>query len=82
MVTAAPIDREAVLQEIRAGLRQGQQALADWQGGSLAVIRRCRVRGKSTGMAAAAAIAIARHQLHINRQFDFGDVLPGRRRLT
>ena len=66
MVTAA-IDREAVLQDIRAGLREGQQALADWQGGSLAVSA-VPGSGKSTGMAAAAAIAIARHQLHINRQ--------------
>lgn len=67
MVTAAAIDREAVLQEIRAGLRRGQQALADWQGGSLAVSA-VPGSGKSTGMAAAAAITIARHQLHINRQ--------------
>ena len=37
MVTAVPVDREAALQEIRTGLRRGQQALADWQGGQLAV---------------------------------------------
>ena len=67
MVTAVPVDREAALQEIRTGLRRGQQALADWQGGQLAVSA-VPGSGKSTGMAAAAAIAIARHQLHLNRQ--------------
>ncbi|MGB5975036.1 MAG: UvrD-helicase domain-containing protein, partial [Nodosilinea sp.] len=67
MVSAPSVDREAVLAEIRAGLRQGQQALADWAGGQLAVSA-VPGSGKSTGMAAAAAIAIARHQLHLNRQ--------------
>ena len=67
MVTAAPVDREAALQAIRAGLRRGQQELADWAGGRLAVSA-VPGSGKSTGMAAAAAIAIARHQLHLNRQ--------------
>jgi DNA helicase-2/ATP-dependent DNA helicase PcrA len=61
------IDREAILQEIKASLRQGQQALVNWQGGCLAVSA-VPGSGKSTGMAAAAAIVIARHQLHINRQ--------------
>jgi DNA helicase-2/ATP-dependent DNA helicase PcrA len=67
MVSTIAIDREAVLQEIRDGLRRGQQALADWPGGRLAVSA-VPGSGKSTGMAAAAAIAIARHQLHLNRQ--------------
>jgi DNA helicase-2/ATP-dependent DNA helicase PcrA len=67
MTVAAPLDREVILQEIYASLRQGQQALADWSGGSLAVSA-VPGSGKSTGMAAAAAIAIARHQLHTNRQ--------------
>ncbi len=67
MASIAVTDREAVLQDIRNGLREGQQALADWQGGSLAVSA-VPGSGKSTGMAAAAAIAISRHQLHINRQ--------------
>jgi DNA helicase-2/ATP-dependent DNA helicase PcrA len=67
MVTTASFDRAAVLEEIRAGLRRGQQALADWSGGQLAVSA-VPGSGKSTGMAAAAAIAIARYQLHINRQ--------------
>ncbi|HSM80525.1 MAG TPA: ATP-dependent helicase [Nodosilinea sp.] len=67
MTTTAPVDRTAALAEIRAGLRRGQQALADWEGGRLAVSA-VPGSGKSTGMAAAAAIAIARHQLHLNRQ--------------
>ncbi|MGB3308575.1 MAG: ATP-dependent helicase [Nodosilinea sp.] len=66
-MVAALVDREAALQEIRAGLRRGQQALADWESGRLAVSA-VPGSGKSTGMAAAAAIAIARHQLHLNRQ--------------
>lgn len=66
-MTTAALDRDAVLREIRQGLRAGQQALADWNGGPLAVSA-VPGSGKSTGMAAAAAIAIARHQLHANRQ--------------
>jgi DNA helicase-2/ATP-dependent DNA helicase PcrA len=60
-------DREAILQDIYASLRQGQRELADWAGGSLAVSA-VPGSGKSTGMAAAAAITIARNQLHLNRQ--------------
>lgn len=60
-------DRSAILDDIYTTLRQGQQALADWNGGSLAVSA-VPGSGKSTGMAAAAAIAIARHELHLNRQ--------------
>ena len=44
---------------IRNSLRQGQQQMADWQSGPLAVSA-VPGAGKSTGMAAAAAIAIAR----------------------
>ena len=64
---ATSIDREAALQQIRESLRIGQQHLADWQAGSLAVSA-VPGSGKSTGMAAAAAIAIARHQLHARKQ--------------
>ncbi|QQE63468.1 UvrD/REP helicase [Leptolyngbya sp. BL0902] len=60
-------DREAILQDIYATLRQGQRELADWAGGRLAVSA-VPGSGKSTGMAAAAALTIARHQLHLNRQ--------------
>ncbi|ABA21048.1 UvrD/REP helicase [Trichormus variabilis ATCC 29413] len=53
----------ALLQErialIRSTLRPGQQQMADWQSGPLAVSA-VPGAGKSTGMAAAAAIAIAR----------------------
>lgn len=61
------LERERTLRAIRASLRPGQQALADWTGGPLAVSA-VPGSGKSTGMAAAAAIAIARHSLHANRQ--------------
>ncbi|WP_017718634.1 ATP-dependent helicase [Kamptonema formosum] len=59
--------REAALRSIRDGLRSGQQQMADWQGGPLAVSA-VPGAGKSTGMAAAAALAIARHHLHPRRQ--------------
>ncbi|MEH1936274.1 MAG: ATP-dependent helicase [Nostoc sp.] len=50
--------REKIL-AIRNSLRPGQQQMADWQSGPLA-ISAVPGAGKSTGMAAAAAIAIAR----------------------
>jgi DNA helicase-2/ATP-dependent DNA helicase PcrA len=59
--------RKQELQRLRNSLRQGQQPMADWQGGSLAVSA-VPGAGKSTGMAVAAAIAIARYQLHGKRQ--------------
>jgi len=55
------------LQQLRAGLRPGQQEIADWQGGPLAVSA-VPGAGKSTGMAVAAAIAIARYQLNDRRK--------------
>ncbi|MBD1920262.1 ATP-dependent helicase [Microcoleus sp. FACHB-831] len=58
--------REQALLRLRNGLRPGQQSMADWQGGSLAVSA-VPGAGKSTGMAIAAAIAIARFQLHARR---------------
>ncbi len=59
--------RERELQRLREGLRRGQQSMADWQGGQLAVSA-VPGAGKSTGMAVAAAFAIARYQLHSKRQ--------------
>ncbi|PSB15396.1 ATP-dependent helicase [Phormidesmis priestleyi ULC007] len=59
--------REPLLKILRDGLRPGQQEIADWQGGRLAVSA-VPGAGKSTGMAVAAALAIARHQLHTKRQ--------------
>ncbi|MGD1852023.1 MAG: UvrD-helicase domain-containing protein, partial [Cyanophyceae cyanobacterium] len=48
---------------LRNTLRPGQRAMADWTGGPLAVSA-VPGAGKSTGMARAAALAIARFQLH------------------
>lgn len=59
--------REQALQSLRQSLRLGQQRMADWQSGPLAVSA-VPGAGKSTGMAGAAAIAIARHRLHARRQ--------------
>ncbi len=55
------------LNELRSTLRKGQQTMADWQGGELAVSA-VPGAGKSTGMAVAAAIAIAKFQLHRQKQ--------------
>jgi DNA helicase II / ATP-dependent DNA helicase PcrA len=71
-MTIEPLDlvvahREEALQKLREGLRPGQQEIADWQGGRLAVSA-VPGAGKSTGMAVAAATAIARYQLHARRQ--------------
>lgn len=60
-------DRTAQLQLLRDSLRPGQRRLADWRGGPLAVSA-VPGSGKSTGMAAGAAIAIANFQLHARRQ--------------
>ncbi|HEY9872233.1 MAG TPA: ATP-dependent helicase [Candidatus Obscuribacterales bacterium] len=59
--------RQQAIQRLRNGLRSGQQSMADWQGGPLAVSA-VPGAGKSTGMAVAAALAIARYQLHARRQ--------------
>ncbi|MBN4004072.1 ATP-dependent helicase [Nostoc sp. LPT] len=53
------ITRAEAIARIRNSLRPGQQQMADWQSGPLA-ISAVPGAGKSTGMAAAAAIAIAR----------------------
>jgi DNA helicase-2/ATP-dependent DNA helicase PcrA len=55
------------LDDLRAMLRVGQRELAEWQSGALAVSA-VPGSGKSTGMAVAAAIAIARNQLNARRQ--------------
>ncbi len=62
-----PLSATADLQSLQATLRPGQREIADWQGGALAVSA-VPGAGKSTGMAVAAAIAIARHQLNVRRQ--------------
>ncbi|MEM6253808.1 MAG: ATP-dependent helicase [Cyanobacteria bacterium P01_D01_bin.156] len=60
-------DRTEQLQRLRNSLRPGQRRLADWRGGPLAVSA-VPGSGKSTGMAAGAAIAIANFQLHARKQ--------------
>ena len=57
----------ASLEQLRDSLRPGQRELALWQGGPLAVSA-VPGAGKSTGMAVAAAIAVAQHQLNARRQ--------------
>ncbi|NEP51810.1 MAG: ATP-dependent helicase, partial [Moorea sp. SIO3C2] len=59
--------RAQELQRLRNSLRRGQQPMAEWQGGTLAVSA-VPGAGKSTGMAKAAAIAIANYQLHSRYQ--------------
>lgn len=58
---------ETGLNAIRSQLRAGQREMTDWQGGELAVSA-VPGSGKSTGMAGAAAIAIAQNRLHIRHQ--------------
>ncbi|HHP7232227.1 MAG TPA: UvrD-helicase domain-containing protein, partial [Xenococcaceae cyanobacterium] len=58
---------EAQLQQLRNSLRSGQQSLADWKGGQMAVAA-VPGAGKSHSLAVAAAIAIARNQLHSRKQ--------------
>ena len=57
-----PPSREQIVQTLYQGLRPGQQRMADWQGGPLAVSA-VPGSGKSTGMAIAAAIFLARRYL-------------------
>lgn len=59
--------RSQAMERLRQGLREGQQSMADWQGGELAVSA-VPGAGKSTGMAVAAALAVARYQLNSKRQ--------------
>ncbi len=58
---------EAQLSLLRNSLRTGQQGLASWQGGEMAVSA-VPGAGKSHSLSVAAAIAIARNQLHSRRQ--------------
>ena len=55
------------LQLLRDSLRAGQQSLADWEGGEMAVSA-VPGAGKSHSLSVAAAIAIARNQLHSRKQ--------------
>ncbi len=60
--------RSLAWMEIRNGLRPGQQQMADWEEGPLA-ISAVPGAGKSKGMAAAAALAIARQYEGNSRPF-------------
>lgn len=70
---AKGIENQRLLHDARVAfrakenLRPGQQTMADWQGDPLAVSA-VPGSGKSTGMAVAAALAIARYGLHSRRQ--------------
>ncbi len=61
------VDRHPAARDIYDRLRPGQRQMAEWNGGELAVSA-VPGSGKSTGMAAAAALAVARHNLHPRRQ--------------
>ena len=65
-LSIAALKKQAI-QKICSNLRPGQQQMADWQGGPLAVSA-VPGAGKSYGMATAAALAIARYKLHSQRQ--------------
>ena len=58
---------ETQLQLLRDSLRPGQQSLADWNHGQIAVSA-VPGAGKSHSLSVAAAIAIARNQLHSRKQ--------------
>jgi DNA helicase-2/ATP-dependent DNA helicase PcrA len=58
---------ESQLQQLRNSLRQGQESLGDWREGQMAVSA-VPGAGKSHSLAVAAAIAIARNQLHSRKQ--------------
>ena len=58
---------ESQLSLLRHSLRTGQQGLANWPGGEMAVSA-VPGAGKSHSLSVAAAIAIARNQLHSRRQ--------------
>ena len=55
------------LDTLRQQLRRGQQRLANWNGGEMAVSA-VPGAGKSHSLSVAAAIAIIRHQLHARKQ--------------
>ncbi len=59
--------RQEACNQIEQSLRPGQQQMAQWLGGEMAVSA-VPGAGKSTGMAAAAAVAIARYNLHARHQ--------------
>ncbi|OKH21231.1 DNA helicase UvrD [Hydrococcus rivularis NIES-593] len=65
--TLVRTDLEEKLEQLRKSLRPGQRDLADWKGGQMA-ISAVPGAGKSHSLSVAAAIAIARYQLHARKQ--------------
>ncbi|MEM9511201.1 MAG: ATP-dependent helicase [Cyanobacteria bacterium P01_E01_bin.48] len=61
------VERLLILDRIRHSLRDKQRVLAEWAGGPMAVSA-VPGAGKSTGMAGGAAVAIAEHKLHRQKQ--------------
>ncbi|MGK7947950.1 MAG: ATP-dependent helicase [Xenococcaceae cyanobacterium] len=55
------------LQQLRNSLRPGQQSLADWKGGQMSVSA-VPGAGKSHSLSIAAAVTVARNQLHSRKQ--------------
>jgi DNA helicase II / ATP-dependent DNA helicase PcrA len=67
-ITTTPQELQAIgIEKLRSSLRQGQQALCNWETGALAVSA-VPGAGKSHSMAVAAAITIARQKLHQKRK--------------
>ncbi|MBF2073744.1 MAG: ATP-dependent helicase [Synechococcales cyanobacterium C42_A2020_086] len=62
------LPQEIAIQTLRQSLRPGQQQMADWQTGTLAVSA-VPGSGKSTGMAIAAAILLAKRYVRIVESF-------------
>ncbi len=58
---------ESQLQQLRNSLRSGQQGLADWNAGEMAVSA-VPGAGKSHSLSVAAALAIAKNKLHSRKQ--------------
>jgi DNA helicase-2/ATP-dependent DNA helicase PcrA len=67
MTESQAIDRDSLLLNLRQQLRPGQRELADWQGGKMAIAA-VPGAGKSHSLAVAAAITIAKQQLHAKKQ--------------
>lgn len=67
VATLPASELEEKLQQLCQSLRPGQRNLADWRGGRMA-ISAVPGAGKSHSLSVAAAIAIARYQLHAKKQ--------------
>lgn len=61
------LDLSVQLEQLKSSLRRGQQGLANWHGGEMAVSA-VPGAGKSHSLSVAAAVAIAQNKLHSRRQ--------------